>query len=269
MKVVLSLLLLSLVGCGSTYDEPKHIEKPVNTESGRAPTGGPFYWYAGAYQYTTQAQGTQAFLSQPLPFLNTSADYHTLGELAVETSDGLQIVEVGWTVDAVLNGDTNPHLFVYHWVNGNSTCYNGCGWVQVSTTRSPGMTLTVTTTAQEFDIQHKSDGNWWVGYQGEWIGYFPDSLWSGSFTSAGLVQWFGEVASGTNPLTTPTTEMGNGQFSSQSTAAFMSPVKIYNSSGSLVKASLTMTTPTDSSLYNDTNTSNNKTASFRYGGPGH
>lgn len=50
----------------------------------------------------------------------------------VQSEDGRHIVEVGWTVDRELNGDAQPHLFVYHWVDGQATCYNGCGFVQYS-----------------------------------------------------------------------------------------------------------------------------------------
>lgn len=170
------------------------------------------YLYAYAYQYRT-AIGAAGRFSQHRPFVST-ADYHSLAELAAESSDARQIVEVGWTVDRGVNGDSNPHLFVYHWVNGSPTCYNGCGWVQYSAIRYPGMTVSVTSTPQEYAIEYYA-GNWWVWYQTEWIGYFPGSLWSG-FTQVGLVQWFGEVAANSSA---PCTDMGNGLFGTSTGAA--------------------------------------------------
>ena len=41
------------------------------------------------------------------PALATS-DYHSLAELAVQSADGNHIVEVGWNVDRVVNGDDDP-----------------------------------------------------------------------------------------------------------------------------------------------------------------
>ena len=82
------------------------------------------------------------------------------------------------------NNDANPHLFVFHWVNGLPACYNGCGWVQVSTRRYPGMVVTATSTPQQYAIE-SYQGNWWIWYQSEWIGYFPGSLWNNSYTQLG------------------------------------------------------------------------------------
>ena len=149
------------------------------------------YYYAGAFQYVV-SPGTSAFYTQHVPWLMPS-DSHSLAEMAVQSVDRRQIVEVGWIVDRAGYGDDNLHLFVYHWVNGVETCYNGCGWVQSSATRFPGMKLTYDGTASQYMINFR-DGNWWIGYQGEWIGFFPGSLWSGTYTAGGLIQWFGELA---------------------------------------------------------------------------
>jgi hypothetical protein len=166
------------------------------------------YFYNAAYQ-TGSATGSQAKFTQHQPVVGVQ-DYHSLIEMSGESADGSNIIEVGWTVDPGLNGDDLPHLFVFHWVNSNPTCYNGCGFVQVSETRFPGMPVTVTTTPQKYAF--KWDGsNWWVGYQGEWIGYFPGDLWNGEFARLGFSQWFGEVASGS---TEPCTQMGSGEFGS-------------------------------------------------------
>ena len=36
-----------------------------------------------------------------------------------------------------VTGDEDPHLFVYHWVNRQTSCYNACGFVQYSKTIKP------------------------------------------------------------------------------------------------------------------------------------
>jgi hypothetical protein len=49
-------------------------------------------------------------------------------------------------------------------------------------------------------------GNWWIAYDGVWMGYYPGWLWGGGHNETSLVQAFGEVA--VAPGTTPCTDMG-------------------------------------------------------------
>jgi hypothetical protein len=225
-------------------------------------TSGTSYLYDYAYQYTT-AIGTAARLSQAKPFLST-ADFHSLGEIAAQSTDGRQIVEVGWTVDrGVNNGDTNPHLFVFHWVNGAPSCYNGCGWVQYSATRYPGMPVSVTATPQDFAIEYYG-GNWWVWYQTEWIGYFPGSLWTNAginYSSVGLSQWFGEVAA-SSP--SPCTDMGDGVYGSLTGSAAITNIRLLSTPTTAVAANPGhgMTQPAYYNIGAQLSTS------YRFGGPG-
>jgi hypothetical protein len=190
-----------------------------------APESALFYFYNTATQFGTATTSSAKF-AQYDPTVGVQ-DYHSLIEMAGESADGSNIIEVGWTVDPSLNGDSNPHLFVYHWISGSPTCYNGCGWVQVSTTRYPGMTVTVSSTPQAFAF-HFDGTNWWIGYQGEWIGYFPGSLWAGQFTQLYLTQWFGEVAAAS---ATPCTQMGDGVIGTGAGAAMVKQEHIDGGSG--------------------------------------
>jgi hypothetical protein len=171
--------------------EPVNSDFPVN------------YFYAVGSQVGA-SDGAYANVAIGKPVLDKD-DYHTLTEISVQSADGQQIVEVGWTVDRTVNGDEDPHLFVYHWVDRVPSCYNACGWVQYSKTTTPGDTLPKDVT-KRFGIQH-ANGGWWVAYDTEWIGYFPDALWSGGYTRSGVQQFFGEVAASTAK---PCSEMGNG-----------------------------------------------------------
>jgi hypothetical protein len=211
------------------------------------------YLYGNSYQYAT-ADGSYAYYTVAQPFL-ASGDFHSLAEMAAQSADGQQIVEVGWTVDPGLNGDYNPHLFVYHWVDRTPSCYNGCGYVQYSATITPGMAVPVGG-QQLFAIEHYQ-GNWWIYYGTEWIGYYPDSLWGGRYTSMGLNQWFGEVAANSSA---PCTDMGNGQFPSSASATAISSITFF--AGPAVSITSYGTSP---SYYNAQATSSN---SARYGGPG-
>jgi hypothetical protein len=170
------------------------------------------FFYAAASQ-SESADGAYANLVIGKPYL-ADGDYHTLAEISVQSADGQQIVEVGWNVDRTVNGDSDPHLFVYHWVDRKESCYNACGWQQYSSTIKPGDTLPVGY-SKRFGIMHYNNA-WWVVYDTEWIGYFPDDLWDGRYTRSGLQQFFGEVAAST---TKPCTDMGTGVSPSNDNAA--------------------------------------------------
>ena len=211
------------------------------------------FWYADANQHATSSGGGGSYLVED-PAVAAS-DFHSLGEVAVQSADGRQIVEEGWIVAQQLFGDSLPHLFVFHSVNGVATCYDGCGFVPTSTVITAGMTLKAGTT-QRFIIKQAA-GQWRVMDNGTEVGYFPDSLWSGSYKQAGLTQWFGEVAAGETP---PCSQMGNGQFASAPSAASIRNLTLVH--GPAVAISLLVTNPADYSVLQTSSTS------IRFGGPG-
>jgi len=142
--------------------------------------------------------GASANLVIGRPYLD-KADWHTLSEIAVQSADGQQTIEVGWTVDRAVNGDEDPHLFVFSWVDGVPQCYNSCNYLPAKgASIKPGDTLAVNT-VRNFGIQHI--GNvWWVAIDSEWIGAFMDDTWGDKFTQAAKLQFYGEVAgSSLNP----------------------------------------------------------------------
>lgn len=215
------------------------------------------YLYGGAYQFAV-ADGSNMFMTVSRPAL-ASGDFHTLGEMAASSADSMNYVEVGWTVDRGLFGDLEPHLFVFHWVNGQPTCYNGCGFVPFANPGmvKAGMTLRPGNSTPQFTIQH-FQGNWWVGYNGVFFGYYPDSLWGGAFTKVGLAQWFGEVAANS---ATPCTDMGNGQFASSPSSSAAVAIGFIGGPA----ASINLNTTTNPSLYSAAVTGSN---SVHFGGPG-
>ena len=190
-------------------------------------TSGYNYYYAGDRQYVT-ASGVSVTLSQAQPVVGQSSgtENHSLIELAASSSDGAQVIEIGWIVDQILNGDSLPHLFVYHWINGGGSCYNACGFVQTGGV-TPGSPLAVNTTGT-FAISYSS-GNWNLSYDGSTIGYFPGSLWSGNFSQIGFIQAFGEVA--ISPAsTTQCIQMGNGIAGNTNGSATISNLTLIGSS---------------------------------------
>jgi hypothetical protein len=219
-------------------------------------TAGQYFCHAGAYQYAT-ADGAYMSTTVESPQVE-SGDFHSLAEMAVQSSDQQQIIEIGWTVDPTQpTHDQLPRLFIYHWVNGVGTCYDTCDFVSNSSTVMPGMALTPSSTPVQFAIEYYQ-GNWWYSYNGTWFGYLPGSVWAGTYTQSGLIQEFGEVSAGSAQ---PCTDMGNGNFGSDPAAATISDVGYYNTTTTVNLSS----NVDDSTLYDSQVTSPN---SFGYGGPG-
>jgi hypothetical protein len=185
-------------------------------------------------------------------------DSHSLSELAVQSADGQQIVEEGWTVDPGQFGDRRPHLFVFHWVNHVPGCYDACGFVSTSATTVPGMRLKVGT-VQRFKIRYvHRTRDWTIYLDGDEVGYFPGSLWSGKFFNVGLTQWFGEVASNNHP---PCATMGNGLPAADAAADSITHMNLVSGA----KQNDLEPADTNRSLYSGIATSGN---SVRLGGPG-
>jgi hypothetical protein len=239
---------------------------PVSTGGKDGKDGKATFIYSTGSEATT-ADGMYAAFDIKKPKL-ASGDFHTLAELAVQSADTNQTIEVGWTVDRSVNGDDDPHLFVYHWVNGVPTCYNTCGgFVPFKGGVAPGDTLPADT-LKKFGIQH-NDGAWWVAYDTTWVGYFPDKEWAAQgvdFTEGGYFQVWGEVAASSScPVGT---QMGSG-FSSTDTAnaARIGNVTYVNGPAT---ANLFMRASTPlygMSPFKDPNdATKNSTKSFRFGG---
>ncbi len=209
---------------------------PPSTADSSSPTAAPpsgsetgKCWYGACYSYVTGRQytdttGASVNMEQASP-ANVAADGHSLQELSLQNSDDTttaNTIEIGWTVDPGANGDYQPHLFVYHWINGHQTCYNGCGFVQVSTSVTAGMALAPGRTGT-FGLRF-NQGNWWAYYNDVAFGYFPESAWSGAFTSAQVISAFGEVSADKEPSCT---QMGNGVFGSKNGASSISGYKLF------------------------------------------
>jgi hypothetical protein len=224
-------------------------------------TAASLYYLYDMAQLTDDSTGGTAVITIGSPNV-AAADHHSLAEIAVQSEDGKQVVEVGWHVDPDLyDGNTDPHLFTYHWINGEKSCYNKCGFVSsTGAPIKPGAVLaTDGNDAKEFGLWH-SKGNWWVWYDKAYIGYFPDSLWGGGFTSAGYVQWFGEVAASVARPCNNRTQMGNGISASSSSAAAFTGIRLYEAPVKPITVYAGTGNVFPTQRVNNT--------SFRFGGPG-
>lgn len=191
----------------------------------KAPKGNPYfsatavdapYNYAGAWASSGGSippfDGGGVVTRVENPAISAMGGTHSLFEISVQGGAGNgNIVEIGWTKEV---GDATPRLFVFHWIGGNPTCYNGCGWVQYSASIVPGMAVARGSESYMGWVQYH--GNWWAWYLNQWVGYFPGSEWHGEFTTSSLVQWFGEVYE-SDP--TPESDMGTGRPAANAQAA--------------------------------------------------
>lgn len=228
----------------------------------------------GAYAQTVttySAGGSQTFSdSQVLANFGVAApaltpgDYYSSAEIVAKGGpSGTDAVAIGWTVNPSLNGDSNPHLYVYWWKAGVGQCYNaGCPGYTASAgaTYTAGQALTAGT-AQRFGIVH-SGGAWWfwastTGGVGGYFGYLPDSSWTTAWTTFSSVQVLGQVAVA---AAAPTTKMGNGICADSTTALTIGSVQ-YTTTTDVNLAAFA----TDSNKYSVTLLS---TRTLRYGGDG-
>ena len=250
-------------------------------------TPGPVsYIYAGGRQTpATPPTGVSSLNTVSTPYINPTWDYHTLNENAVQSADEQQAVEVGVTRDQGTFGDNKVRLFVYYWLNGVESCYNGCGWVDyaANTTFNAGADLTSyanANTEMVFQTEHTNNA-WWIGFgpndgTANWIGSFPDTIWTGAtpsvtnFKQVSYFQTFGEVAAGT---VTTCADMGLGPVPVMATptaGARLSNVTYSGQPTSNVVLTAFATQPTWYQSYRQNSTATppvTSTRTIRYGGP--
>jgi hypothetical protein len=233
----------------------------IGLAAGPASASTVFFYYAKASQAITNT-GMFANLSIAAPSV-ASGDFHSLTELAVESADTHQIVEVGWTVDPgqyAGNNPSSPHLFAATWTNGVFNGY-GTGFVDIgSNPINLGATLTAGT-AKSFGVQYGgTPAGWAVYYDGTQVGYFPATMWSSpTFATAGFDQAFTEVAAN---VSATCTDAGNGLISTNTGADVIGSVQYIGQPTSAVSMA---TGATNATYYSITALS---ARTFRVGGPG-
>lgn len=207
------------------------------------------YYYAGGQQWAA-ASGASVQICQSAPRL--AGAEHTLTEMAIESRDGRQIIEFISVVEA---GSVQPFLWMTWWHNG--TFQNTAGFVQVSHTIGEFMPLPAGSTAS-YAIE-QSGGRWNYYYDGNLVGYFPDSLWGGAFNKAGTEQVFGEIATSES---TSTAQMGDGILGHDPGSSTVNGYQLFGSNEGAHFADEYYTS--DSSY----DIGAPEATSFRYGGPG-
>jgi len=182
-----------------------------------------YYWASVAEQRVVDGAGMTLAIESPAVDSGGATNGHSIGQIAVSgpgySGVSLDDVEMGFSVSRGQWGNSNPHLFVYHFIGEEPTCYDSCDWNQYSSTYYPGMDLSPLLGERVYIGWVHYQGAWWAWFNRQWMGYINDSAWANAFTQAVVVQWYGEVAEiGSDP---PYTQMGNGQFAENTTSASM------------------------------------------------
>jgi hypothetical protein len=188
-------------------------------------------------------------------------------------------VEFGW-INSAYFGSSEPTLFVYHFDDSEPTCYDGCGFVQISNTLGyvagypilGAATLFSLGSAHDYQIyEDGTSGNWYLAIDGEVVGYFPASAWAQDDpTLLTLEEAGGEVASETTDPTAQTT-MGDGNPGSSEQGAEWTGIqdRAAGSTRWVNFDTLVETTPAYSVGAGGSFTNGGPYGSnFRYGGPG-
>ncbi|XP_006654929.1 uncharacterized protein LOC102716972 [Oryza brachyantha] len=157
-------------------------------------------------------------------------------------NNDLNTIEAGWQVYPYLYGDDNTRLFIY-WTRDayNTTgCYNlACsGFVQTNQQIVIGGTLSPVSTygGTQYILDYlvwkdPASGNWWMQIGGNYVGYWPSSIFTLLQTGvADTVEWGGEVYS--PQINTP---MGSGHFPEEGfgKAAYIRTIQVVDSSNTL------------------------------------
>jgi hypothetical protein len=152
---------------------------------------------AHKYSYTYQNVnnfGGNSNLNVWDPQVNTSeGEVFSLSQewYAGGSGSGLQTEEVGWVVYPNMFGDEKPHLFIFSTTDdyGDGCWNNSCGDFVINTDGGVlGASLSPVSksggTQYEVSAQYLFyKGNWWMGFQGTWIGYYPGSMYGGGQNS--------------------------------------------------------------------------------------
>jgi hypothetical protein len=240
---------------------------------------GKWYSWATGYQQFAATKNVNALWAEQTneqPYIDYAESLnwaHSLGQIWAlgwpADSNCWSTAETGWSESAGQYGDVNPHLFVFAFDCGVGIGEAGGSlpWVQNSLVVFPRAVVS------HNDVFHtygaRLDGNnWWIYYDGQWVGYIPHSAWKQYFPSVlKEIQTGGEVA--TQNYST-CTDMGyGGLYGTHPWAAMFQHVWYeYNWSQNAATAALNKYS-SDPSYYNTGHWDLGYPGTlFRYGGPG-
>ncbi|CAN1286389.1 hypothetical protein LINPERPRIM_LOCUS19284 [Linum perenne] len=193
-----------------------------------------------------------------------------------------EAIEAGYMVTP---SDPEPRIFIYWTADGykSTGCYNlDCpGFVQTSA-KGTVLGAIIHPISKYGDSQQEiisvkfrrdlNNGNWWLIYQGEEIGYWPAELFKNLNTTAKLIEWGGCVVNTKVGKFEIASEMGSGHYPTEGfgKAAFFSNLGFVIEDGEFMDADGLVLQKSKPGCYNiDLNDkTENWGVNFYYGGPG-
>jgi hypothetical protein len=196
----------------------KHHAIPTKKNTGGVSTFSvnPAYDYAGGQDTRTGGKtalaGNIAVCSPP----TVDSGDHSLMEATVQagTSNRQAILELGCVKQCPT---CSVQLFASRWVNnvwGGSYIGSGDGWVDYGPNATDLGAIVPSSSKNYQWIYDSPTGRWWAYYDGQALGYYPPTLWTGAspsftFDKGTFFQVFGEVYDDDTTVG-PCTDMGNG-----------------------------------------------------------
>ncbi len=178
---------------------------PILTAPGTGPRQD-LRWVRAGARWTGAARGVAARVQVTRPRV-VGAEHSLVEVLAQLGTSGRHAAEIGLRISPTEYGDGEPHLFVFAWAHGRRTCYDGCGWADAALTTRPGDSLADRVGTEVTLGLVLVDGVWWAWLDTDWLGAFSPEVWSGAFSEADGLQWFGEVFTPEPPARS---QMGTG-----------------------------------------------------------
>lgn len=202
----------------------KHPDDKPGVEPPRlGPTS--LHQYAVVTQSGLANQGAHGRINIWNPYVESASEF-SLSQIWVTRGFGanLQTLEAGWQKYPNLYGTWLPHLFIYSTSDGYGPagCYNlDCGrFVQVDGRVIIGGALPGSIFgSSQYELETSFllwQGNWWLGINGIWVGYYPGGLFNAAGLSNGAdrIDFGGEIIDdrGAHPGRHTMTAMGSGLF---------------------------------------------------------
>lgn len=195
-------------------------QPPIEPRGWESSPNSSFAHHYGVTRQRVVSHGTSAVLSVPRGTYVMRADEFTLSQFAVTAKSGssLETIEGGWQLYPTVYADPHFHLFIFFTTNGYTKFgnrqggYNDTvdGFVQVSSRVYPRDILTP---GSELALSVRLwNGNWWIGVNQEWMGYYPGWMFTndGLGSAADAVAWYGEILDYRLDERTTLTCMGTG-----------------------------------------------------------
>jgi hypothetical protein len=254
---------------------------PGATASRSAINGYWYSWSLGRQTYSVK-KGVNSLLAvqtneQPyIPTGENELGSHSSAQIwAIKDNGGgcISTAETGWSESLGQFKDVSPHLFVYSLDCGGSGVYSsnefgGFYWVQSSAVTFPNQVLTHNDAFHVYGAR-MTGNNWWIYYDGQWVGYIPHSRWSYQFPNVITEAQAGGEVMTVNNLTCA--DMGyNALFGGNPEAAMFSNVWYEYNYNTLSANTDLYSYSSDPSNYATGNWAYppNHGYAFRYGGPG-